>query len=168
MLDNPLFLNLQASEDFNKAKKRATLSSLINSFAPERKELMSLEDVKRIVRPRGESYKGIMPVPISHIVGSEGRYHDFNNAFLPKREILRRNMSRTSSFTNPEQGMGTTRAKVITPESSKGRNEYKSNKAESKKIRSKSIKSENRSVNKRNIIKTRSVKESKNKKAKKK
>jgi len=93
-------------------------------------------------------------------------YYDINPA--PKREILRRNMSRTSSFTNPEQGMGTTRAKVITPESSKGRNEYKSNKAESKKIRSKSIKSENRSVNKRNIIKTRSVKESKNKKAKKK
>ena len=92
-------------------------------------------------------------------------YYDINPA--PRREIIRRNTSRTSSFSNPAQSMGTTRAKVITP-STTGRDAFKYEETESKKIRSKSIKNENRNVNKRNIIKSRTVKESKSKKAKKK
>jgi hypothetical protein len=34
-------------------------------------------------------YKGSQTVPIKLIVGSEGRYHDFNRFFLPKAEHLR-------------------------------------------------------------------------------
>lgn len=89
MIYDPNTSRIQAREDFNRAKTRATLSTLINSFAPERQQLLSLDDVRELVRPKGEAYKGLRVVPISLIVGSEGRYRDFTGAFLPKREMLR-------------------------------------------------------------------------------
>ena len=83
-----------AREDFNRAKKRATLSSIFNAFAPSRERLLSLDDVRGIIKPKSEAYRGLKVVPISKIVGSEGRYNDFNKAFLPKRELLRQRWER--------------------------------------------------------------------------
>jgi hypothetical protein len=79
----------QAREDFNKARSRATISSLLNTLTPDRQRLLSLEDVKNLIRPSNESYKGMQEVPIDKIVGSEGRYRDFNSAFLPKHDFIR-------------------------------------------------------------------------------
>ena len=31
----------------------------------------------------------MQPVPLNKVVGSEGRYNDFNRVFLPKKEHLR-------------------------------------------------------------------------------
>ncbi len=89
MILDPNVLRMQARSDFNKAKNRASLSNIFAGFFPEHQQLLSLDDVKEIVKPRGEAYKGLKSVPISLIVGSEGRYRDFNRAFLPKRESLR-------------------------------------------------------------------------------
>ena len=79
-----------ARQDFNRARSRATLSSVLNAFAPEREHLLSFDEVKSLVKPRGEIYQGMKVVPLELIVGSEGRYQDFNRVFLPRREFLRR------------------------------------------------------------------------------
>ncbi len=79
----------QAREDFNKARSKATISSLLNALTPDRQRLLSLEDVKNLLRPSNESYKGMQVVPIDKIVGSEGRYRDFNSTFLPKHDFIR-------------------------------------------------------------------------------
>jgi len=79
----------KAGEDFNKAKSRATLSSLLHALTPERQQLLSLEDVKKLVKPKSETYIGMKAVPVKLIVGSEGRYRDFTQAFLPKKEFSR-------------------------------------------------------------------------------
>ena len=79
-----------AREDFNRAKKRAVFSTLLNFLTPERQHLLSLQEVRDLVKPRGEAYIGLKVVPIERIVGSEGRYLDFDTAFLPKVEHLRR------------------------------------------------------------------------------
>jgi hypothetical protein len=55
----------------------------------EKDQLLSLKEVKALLRPEAESYRGLRTVPIERIVGSEGRYLDFNRIFLPKREHLR-------------------------------------------------------------------------------
>jgi hypothetical protein len=55
----------------------------------DRDNLLSFNDVKEILKPRNEVYRGMRAVPISKIVGSEGRYRDFNKFFLPRREFLR-------------------------------------------------------------------------------
>jgi hypothetical protein len=89
MQQNSFYIKNQAREDFNKARSRATLSQLLNALTPERQRLLSLEDVKALLRPKQENYKGMQTVPIDKIVGSEGRYRDFTGAFLPKRDFIR-------------------------------------------------------------------------------
>jgi hypothetical protein len=80
---------LRASEDFSRARGRALLSRLQHLFHADRDRLLSFEDVKKILKPKNESYRGMRSVALDLIVGSEGRYRDFNKFFLPKYEHLR-------------------------------------------------------------------------------
>lgn len=89
MRQNSSLIRSQAREDFNKARSRATVSSILHALTPEKQHLLSLEDVKNLIKPRGQTYRGMQVVDIDRIVGSEGRYKDFNAAFLPKREFIR-------------------------------------------------------------------------------
>jgi hypothetical protein len=77
-----------ATEDFFRARKKEFLSRVINFFNPGKEELFSLQEIKTIVKHKGETYVGMRAVPIDLIVGSEGRYHDFNQAFLPKHDYM--------------------------------------------------------------------------------
>lgn len=90
MLDNnQSYLNERAIEDFGKARVREKILAVLNILSPEKQQLLSLYDIKSLVKPKNESYQGMKVVPIKDIVGSEGRYRDFNNAFLPRKEHLR-------------------------------------------------------------------------------
>ena len=79
----------EAREDFNRARKHAFFRKVLNLFSPEKQELLSLQEVREILKPRSETYRGMQQVEIDQIVGSEGRYRDFNNQFLPRHEHLR-------------------------------------------------------------------------------
>ncbi|MCL2243012.1 MAG: transcriptional regulator [Treponema sp.] len=79
----------QAEDDFSRARGRAILSHIQHFMNTDRNKLLSFNDVKDILKPKNEVYRGSQVVPIDLIVGSEGRYHDFNKYFLPKREHLR-------------------------------------------------------------------------------
>jgi len=79
----------QASFDFSRARGRAVLSQIQNFLNTDRDRLLSFNDVKDILKPKTEVYRGSQVVPIKQIAGSEGRYHDFNKFFLPKKEHLR-------------------------------------------------------------------------------
>jgi hypothetical protein len=80
---------LQAADDFSKARNKAILSRIQNFMNTQKDELLSFYDVKEILKPKNETYKGMRQVPIKLIVGSEGRYRDFNKYFLPRSEFLR-------------------------------------------------------------------------------
>ncbi len=82
-------LNNQAVDDFGRARFRERILSILNLLSPEKQQLLSLYDIKALVKPKNESYKGMKVVAIKDIVGSEGRYRDFNKAFLPRKEHLR-------------------------------------------------------------------------------
>ncbi len=84
------FVQQEATQDFNKARSKEIFSRIMNTLKPSRHEMLSLQEVREIVKPKSESYKGMQVVPIAQIVGSEGRYRDFNRSFLPRRESLRR------------------------------------------------------------------------------
>ncbi len=87
-MSSPYFES-KASEDFTRARTQAIFSRILNVLTPQNEEMLSLQDVKDVLRPKSESYRGLKTVPVSRIVGSEGRYRDFNKHFLPKREELR-------------------------------------------------------------------------------
>ncbi|MDR1507071.1 MAG: transcriptional regulator [Treponema sp.] len=79
----------QASEDFSKARAKEIFQGIMHFLDPGRNRLLSLDDVKELLKPENETYRGMKVVPISLIVGSEGRYRDFNKYFLPKSDHLR-------------------------------------------------------------------------------
>ncbi|MDR1840185.1 MAG: transcriptional regulator [Treponema sp.] len=84
----------QASYDFSRARNKAVLSQIQNFLNNDRNKLLSFNDVKDILKPRNEVYRGSQTVPLKMIAGSEGRYHDFNKYFLPRREHLRQRWQR--------------------------------------------------------------------------
>jgi len=83
------YIKSQASDDFNRARNKARFDNIFNIINREKKELLSYYDVKKMTKPKSQSYKGMQVVKIKQIIGSEGRYKDFSKAFLPKKEHLR-------------------------------------------------------------------------------
>ena len=88
------FIKRQAAEDFSKARAKEIFTQIMYFLDSRKNNLLSLNDVKEILKPKSESYKGLKTVPINLIIGSEGRYQDFNKYFLPKSEHLRRRWER--------------------------------------------------------------------------
>jgi len=84
----------QASADFSRARGRAVLSKIQNILNTDNDRLLSFSDVRDILKPKNEVYRGSQTVPIKLIVGSEGRYRDFNKYFLPKKDHLRHRWQR--------------------------------------------------------------------------
>ncbi|GHV91558.1 hypothetical protein AGMMS50268_20610 [Spirochaetia bacterium] len=80
---------LQAGNDFIKARNKALLSQIHHFINTDQNRLLSFHDVKEILKPRNQVYQGMQTVPIGLIVGSEGRYRDFNKFFLPRANHLR-------------------------------------------------------------------------------
>jgi hypothetical protein len=78
-----------AISDFNKARSRAALSEIQRLMNADRNRLLSFNDVKDILKPKNQVYRGLQTVPLKLIIGSEGRYRDFNRYFLPKSDHLR-------------------------------------------------------------------------------
>lgn len=79
----------QVQNDFDKARMQEAFSNIFSILSPEDDQLVSLSDIRSLFRSNAQSYKGIFPIKIANIVGSEGRYRDFNRHFLPKRSHLR-------------------------------------------------------------------------------
>jgi hypothetical protein len=83
-----------AYSDFSRARGKAMLSQIQNFLNTDRDKLLSFNDVKGILKPKNQVYMGSRTVPINLIVGSEGRYHDFNKYFLPRKEHMRQRWSK--------------------------------------------------------------------------
>jgi len=79
----------QTEEDFNKAHTKAFFNEIQHFLSPEESSLISLNDVKQMIKSSAETYIGMQVIPIDKIVGSEGRYNDFDNHFFPKSTHLR-------------------------------------------------------------------------------
>ncbi|MBO5608663.1 MAG: transcriptional regulator [Treponema sp.] len=95
-MDHPL-ISSQTAEDFNKAHNKALFNEIQHILNPEEATLISFTDIKKMIRPQNEVYKGMEIVPIKLIVGSEGRYNDFDNHFFPKSVFLSRRWERVDS-----------------------------------------------------------------------
>lgn len=79
----------QTEEDFHKAHNKAFFNEIQHFLTPEEASLISLNDVKQMIKPMNETYIGMQVIPIEKIVGSEGRYKDFDNRFFPKSTHLK-------------------------------------------------------------------------------
>jgi hypothetical protein len=71
--------------DYDHARRKAAWRSLILPLVRRRNELLRFDDVRRRLRAQGRHALGCRQVPLAAIVGSVGRYRDFDAAFLPRR-----------------------------------------------------------------------------------
>lgn len=76
-------------EDFSRARRKAFLGQLLAVLSQTSNELLSFEEVKARLNVRGQRYLGHQTVPVAHVVGSEGRYADFDRHFAPLHETTR-------------------------------------------------------------------------------
>ena len=80
----------QAQKDFSRARRKAFLrrigAFLRRDFTSN--QLLSFEEVKGTLGPVSQVYLGMREVPLDKIVGSVGRYTDFDRAFLPSKGYL--------------------------------------------------------------------------------
>lgn len=73
-----------AASKFDRLQSRRLIPSLLRLFSQKPDEtLLSFDQVQELLRSRQEIDRGIQTIPINHIVGSVGRYRDFDRAFLP-------------------------------------------------------------------------------------
>jgi hypothetical protein len=77
-----------AQDDFGKVRKKELVTRLLNFLKPQKDRLLSLGEVRSLLKPESEYYKGMQAIPLAKIVGSEGRTNDFNRAFLPRHDKL--------------------------------------------------------------------------------
>lgn len=82
-------IDTTAEQDFYRAQTRALLSRIAHVFSPAKEDLLPFDAARQLLKPEGEVYTGLVTVPLEKIVGSEGRYRDFNRHFLPRKEHLR-------------------------------------------------------------------------------
>jgi hypothetical protein len=89
-------LKLRASNDFSRARGKAFLTRIQYFLNAGQDRLLSFNDVKDLLKPKNQVYRGTRAVPIKLIVGSEGRYRDFNKYFLPRSKHLRNRWERVN------------------------------------------------------------------------
>ncbi len=83
------YMNLdeQVDSDFSRARRRALLGRVLALFRrePVPNRLLSFNDVRRTLLADNRLYRGTKVVEVDRIVGSVGRWRDFDRSFLPAR-----------------------------------------------------------------------------------
>ena len=82
-----------SQQHFQEARRKALLAELLDSLRRQPTDMLSLEDVRARLNIRGQRSIGNQVVPLDHIIGSEGRYGDFDRRFLPRSDTLRHRWS---------------------------------------------------------------------------
>jgi hypothetical protein len=74
-----------ASGDYRRARRRAFMRGVVSWFKRSDNALLAFDEVRRGIHAQAQREGGLREVPIDQIVGSVGRYRDFDRAFLPRR-----------------------------------------------------------------------------------
>ena len=76
--------NSSADADYASARWHAVLGIALNILRRQRRELLPYAEVASHFLIRGQHDLGLQTVPLAKIVGSQGRYADFDRHFLPR------------------------------------------------------------------------------------
>jgi hypothetical protein len=72
--------------DYVAARRKAFWNEVVSFLSGRSNKLLAWDEVRDKLGVRGQIYRGLHAVPLEKIVGSVGRYRDFDRAFLPAQE----------------------------------------------------------------------------------
>lgn len=78
-----------AKTDFEVAYQKGFWRAVLSWFTQTDNRLLPFDEVRRHIPMEGQHYLGLREVPTDQIVGSVGRYQDFDRAFLPRQTTTR-------------------------------------------------------------------------------
>ena len=73
----------EARKDFEQARRRAFRSEISARLRGKENRLIPFAEIRNALRQQNPLYRGIQQVEIAKIIGSVGRYLDFNRKFMP-------------------------------------------------------------------------------------
>jgi Domain of unknown function (DUF4032) len=95
----------KADSAFSQARRRAFFQRILGFFTGHhRGNLLSFDHVRDKLRIRGQHFVGTQTIPIDKIVGSTGRYQEFNRVFLPTQEFIRERWKRVYQAAHSPAG----------------------------------------------------------------
>ena len=80
--------------EFDRARRRAFVQDMLAPLRNAPVNLLPFEHVRQKLHLDSRTYRGVKDVPLDRIVGSVGRYLDFNRAFLPRHSASRQRWQR--------------------------------------------------------------------------
>jgi nucleotide-binding universal stress UspA family protein len=97
--------SLAAIHDFRRAREQANLSAIIGRLIGRPSGLLSFEDVKHKLKGSISGGRRLEDVPLDAIVGSVGRYTDFNRQFLPRNDSDEQRWARVKTAIESSMGV---------------------------------------------------------------
>lgn len=76
-------------DEFTRIRRDQIVRELLALVTRRPNELLPFDEVRARLRVRGQHYLGHQTVPLEKIVGSEGRYSDFDRQFAPRHNANR-------------------------------------------------------------------------------
>jgi len=72
-----------ANQDFERAVSKGFWRKVLTWFTRENNDLLPFDEVREKIKIQGQHYIGMREIPIDRIIGSVGRYQEFNRIFMP-------------------------------------------------------------------------------------
>jgi hypothetical protein len=73
-----------AKEDFENALRKGFWRSVVGWFNKSSNHLLPFDEIRRVLPVQGQYEMGVRQIPLEKIIGSVGRYNDFDQSFLPR------------------------------------------------------------------------------------
>jgi nucleotide-binding universal stress UspA family protein len=94
-----------ALEDFQRARRKAAMEQLLARFSGRSTDLLSYEELRQQLRVVNQTPRGLQEIPLDKIVGSVGRYKDFNRSFLPLQDSIEHRWAKVKTAVHDLTGV---------------------------------------------------------------
>ena len=77
-------IHQMARADFDRAHFKAFVNRTLNRLRRTNNDLLPFDEIRKHIPLKGQHHLGYTNVNLDQIIGSVGRYQDFDRAFLPR------------------------------------------------------------------------------------
>ena len=93
------------AQEWKQARRAAFAQDVLAAFTRQPADLLPFEEVRQKLQLHNVRYLGLRDVPLDQIVGSVGRYRDFNRAFFPRQDSIQERWRRIDRLTMTGGGL---------------------------------------------------------------